>query len=653
MTALPLRRERVEAPIEALPEPRGLLRGDIGMGVLAFFAMMVASWVATGMLDTRFLTHEAIDLWFEADIARVFENMTERWSDQHRAQVHPTFTLFVLPVVHGLQTILSVDGWTATRILLAVAAGFWALGLHAVLRLTSCRRMDAFVFTLLGATSAGAMFWIAIPETHTVAALTIIAALLVVAVSAHRRVPALVEVAVGAAALGVTVTNWMAGILASWSHRPWRQALQISVNALAATVMLWAIGKKLTPSAPFFLGNPPEQVHILAPEALGPVRVISSFFMHSVVMPAIAVVDRPGAGDWPIMTVQSSVPGSAGLASLVAVVLWVVLLGVGLWSLWRDRDRPAMRLFVATFLAGQLALHLLYGNETFLYAPNFLPAFIVLVAFGALGPHRRLVVPLAALLALTNAVSNGRQWRNATRFFVDQAPYHHDYAATRAARPDDQWPDRSTFSRLSMPGTRNFDVGYVSAGGSFSPGIDQFTVSLWVRDQDRLILNSDTWQPVGTPGGTKGDSLLGRSFTPHYDVQWRPDGPRKYRMELNQRSDLPLTLMVRSIGPNSAPVRHLSWSGSMLTINRRWVIETDSSPMKVHLVDENKVDWKTSITTGSEISVVNGWAAARLEWSGPGRRHSLVVRDLLPERSIDRPLGVIPRTDRVSGQPDN
>jgi len=33
-------------------------------------------------------------------------------------------------------------------------------------------------------------------------------------------------------------------------------------------------------------------------------------------------------------------------------------------------------------------------------------------------------------------------------------------------------------------------------------------------------------------------------------------------------------------------------------------------------------------------------------------RHTLVVRDLEPERSIDRPLGVIRAMDRSTGKPD-
>jgi len=630
-------------------------RADVALAAFAFVLVVVTIWIATGFVDGRLLTHETVDVWFEADIARVVENMSDRWSNNYRAKLHPILSLVVLPVLYALRRVLSLETWTGIRVVLSVTAGLRAIGLYAVLRLTGFRRLDAGVFTLLGLTSAGAIFWFGVPETHTVASLTIILALLVVAASAGRRIPAFIEVGVGVATLGVTVTNWMAGIFASWSHRSWRQTLQISTNAFALTVILWAVGKKLAPSSTFFLGNPPEPAALLPPEALGPARVVSSFLMHTVVMPAIAIIDRPGAGEWPILAVQPSSPGSGGPLSLLAAVLWGALLLVGVWSLWRVREHRSMRLFLACFLAGQLALHLLYGNETFLYAPNFLPALIVLAAFGAMSPLRRVVVPVALLLAVTNALNNGSQWWRATRFLSDNARYHHDPRAARAARPGDFWPDAGKFTRLIVPGVRVFDQGYVSSGGSFSPGLDQFTISVWVRDADgRILGNSDELLP--SPGDTtrhvdERGQPWGLVQTAYYDVHWQPDGLRKYRMQLTARNDAHISLVVRGIGARPAPVRNLTWDGSRLTINRRWAIEGDSATMMAFLVDEKSGESQNACPTRCEIFVPDGWAAARLELSARGR-HTLVVRDLEPERSIDRPLGVIRARDHSTGKPD-
>jgi len=626
-----------------------IARGDLVIGLLAFVIVSVIAWFATGQLDARLLTTDTVDVWFEADIARVVENMSDRWSNNYRSKVHPIFSLIAVPFVYVLRTV-SLDAWTSVRVFISVMAGVWASGLFAVLRLMGCRRPDAVIFTLLGLTSASAMFWFSVPETHPMGSLTILMAMIVVAASATRRIPAVVEVAVGVATFAVTVTNWMAGILASWLHRPWRQALQITLNSFAITVLLWWVGKKVAPSSMFFLGNPPETGHIVAPEALGPVRVVTSFVMHSVVMPAIAIVDRPGAGQWPVMLTQSSWPGSAGILSLVSAVLWAGLMIVGVWSLTKVRGQRTLRLFLPAFLLGQVALHLIFGNETFLYSPNFMPALIVMAALGSLTPLRRAVIPVALLLTVTNAINNGTQWMRATRFLTDNSQYHHDPVAARAQRPGDPWPDPSVFARFNMPGLRVFDVGFWSPGGSFSPALDQFTVSVWVRDENgSLVANSDDLKPIASDvSDGEGDAEV-FAHTALYDIQWQPDGPRHYRMRLTAPDRARVSLVVRGIGARNAPVRHLSWDGSRLTINRKWVIEGDSTALAAFLVDENQAGWQQARPDAREISVPSGWAAARLERLSPGPL-TLVVRDLAPEQSIDRPLGVIP--GRTSNRPE-
>ena len=602
------------------------------------------------MLDPRLLTINTVDTWFEADIARVVENMSDRWSNNYRSKVHPIFSLIAVPFVFVLRTVMSLDAWTSVRVFISVMAGMWALGLFAVLRLMGCRRADALTFTLLGLTSASAMFWFSVPETHPMGSVTILLAMLVVAASATRVIPPLVEVAVGAATFGVTVTNWMAGILASFAHRPWRQALQIAVNSFALTVLLWWVGKKVAPSGMFFLGNPPESGHIVAPEALGPVRVVTSFLMHSVVMPAIAIVDRPGAGHWPVMLTQSSWPGSAGILSVISAVLWASLLITGVWSLRRVREQRALRLFLPAFLLGQIVLHLIFGNETFLYSPNFLPALIAMAALGSLTPLRRAVIPVALLLTVTNAINNGTQWRRATHFLSDNAAYHHDPVASRAERPGDPWPDAAVFTRFKMPGIRVFDVGFWSPGGSFSPALDQFTVSVWVRDGNgTLVANSDDVTPIVSDSSDAEGEAEVFVHTARYDIQWQPDGPRTYRMRLTAPAEARVSLVVRGIGARVAPVRHLSWDGARLTINGRWVIEGDTAALAAFLVDENQPGWQHERAARREISVTNGWAAARLERLSAAPL-TLVVRDLAPEHSIDRPLGVIP--DRSSDRPE-
>jgi hypothetical protein len=620
----------------------------VALGLLCFAAGAIATFTASGLLDVRLLEYHTMDVWFEADVPLTFRGLTDRWAFNDRAKLHPLFGLALLPPVYLLKMLGGVEPWVAVRVAYAVVAGIWLAALFALVRLIGCRRFDATLVTLLGATSAGAMFWFPIPETHTLASPTILFAMIVVAVSAHRMVPPLLEVAVSAATLGVTVTNWMAGLLATVIRRPLSQTVRISAGAFALVCILWLVQRQVIPESPFFLGKMVGGEHILPPESHGALHVMQAFLIHSVVMPAIAVVDRPGAGQWPVMLIQPSNSGSAGVWSVISTLLWGGLLGAGLWATASLRDRGRWRLYLALLLVGQLLLHLLFGNETFLYTPNFLPVVLVVGAMAALTPARRAVLVVMATLVVTNAIGNAIQWRHARDFFVTFAPYRHDYAKARAARPGDPWPTLrgGVPLRVAPEGARIFETGFATTGGGFRPGLDQFVVSFWVLDDDgRLIATSDNLPPeqVTTRLTRRADSSVAALSvaTPYYRAGWSPVGPRRWHLELTVPPGARIALAVRGVGPQRAPIRRLEWDGQRLLVNDRWSIEPSPTGVAAFLADENDPGWVSARSNLRQLSVVNGWAAARLELPRAAV-HRIVVRDTSEFGSVDRLIATLP-----------
>jgi hypothetical protein len=51
-------------------------------------------------------------------------------------------------------------------------------------------------------------------------------------------------------------------------------------------------------------------------------------------------------------------------------------------------------------------------------------------------------------------------------------------------RPEDPWPRGAGHVILSIPGSR--EAGYHEPGGSFSPGVGSFGVSIWVLEEGKL-----------------------------------------------------------------------------------------------------------------------------------------------------------------------
>jgi hypothetical protein len=99
-------------------------------------------------------------------------------------------------------------------------------------------------------------------------------------------------------------------------------------------------------------------------------------------------------------------------------VLWGALLAVTAWRLLTSRQHVPIRFVLGATLAGQVVLHLIYGEETFLYSMHVAPLLMLAAALAAASaPWRRAVLVLAAALAVFAAVNNASQLAAALAFF--------------------------------------------------------------------------------------------------------------------------------------------------------------------------------------------------------------------------------------------
>lgn len=397
---------------------------DIAIIIVLMFAAGFASYQGSQAVDPVILDEKTIVVkWFTADTMRVFANMTDRWSDHNRIKVHPLFSLLTFPPVYFLNTVLGIKAIAAVRIVIAAVASLWLGTLFLLLRLIGCQRFDATLFSLLAATSAAAVFWFVVPETYPFGSLSILFALCFVALGQYFKLSPLWYVLVSALTMSFTITNWMVGILVTVVNYSWKQALQISANAFCLVTLLWGLQKWFFPSVEFFIGDREEKKYILLSESGGPLQVIKSFVSHTMVMPATYVVNR--SNNWFGILTQASNPGSASLWGTFAVILWTALLGLGLWGLFSIRQHLKLRLVLGLALLGQLALHIVYGDETFLYSLHFAPLLIVLAALSTLTRARFLALALAGLLVISVGVNNSQQFTKSTDFLRNHALHHY------------------------------------------------------------------------------------------------------------------------------------------------------------------------------------------------------------------------------------
>jgi hypothetical protein len=382
--------------------PGQLARGDFYLSCVLAFAGACAVWYLTGLLNhiPLLVNEKADDVWFEGDVKRVFDNMTDRFSAHYRTNMHPLFSLLGLVCTKALQHLFKITPLAAVRVTLTGCAALWMAAFFHVLRLLGLRRLDSSVFTILAATSSAAMFWATVPETYLFGSLTIVIVLLVAALSERRPIPPWLDVVTAAAALSMLVTNWMYALASMWTRRRLRDVIQLASNSFMVVVVLWGIEKFLARSAEFFLGY---HEHVVRPVAA---QVIPVFFLDSMVMPDVQVVANDSPSLWPKFSVQGAHTWHLTHWGVVALAAWISLLVMGVWSACTMASLQRFRLLLALAIAGQLLLHLLYGNETFLYVLDFMPTLVLLAALTTLGRLRWFALAAAGVAIVTCALHN-------------------------------------------------------------------------------------------------------------------------------------------------------------------------------------------------------------------------------------------------------
>jgi hypothetical protein len=382
--------------------------------ILIIFAFAVISGCFSFLLLQRLDPAILNDTWFEADIPRVFDSMTSRTGNHYRTKVHPLFSLIAYPPVFGLKLVFGVSPRMAVNIVITAVAMLWISSFYLLLRLIRCHRLDAILFTLLMITSATAMCWTVVPETYIFGSLSILLALITTAISQRYEIPSWWYTAISSLTMSFTITNWMAGIFATFIKYHWKRALQITVNAFCAVVILWGVQKYIFPTATFFLGDKEEIEYVNNPHTGGPLHIMRSFFFHTMIIPQINISYRyePPV---PILITQPSPIGSASTWGLIAVFVWIILLGLGLKSLFFLDQATQFRKVLALTLLGQFALHMLYGDETFLYSLHYGPLLVLVASLTTLTRDRIKALVLVVLLLITAGVNNAHQLGEATK----------------------------------------------------------------------------------------------------------------------------------------------------------------------------------------------------------------------------------------------
>jgi hypothetical protein len=397
----------------------GLNRADAALSaIFAAIAVAIGIW-GFAVLGHALQTAASFNLWFQADSPRVIENLTDRHSNHYRTSVHPAASILLTPIVIALHSI-GIPALPACEALILTAAAVCGGGFYIALRLLGLPKLAASVFAALYLSSAAFIYWYSQIELNAVGGATIVLALLALAYG--RTKSELWWVLVSAATLSITITNWSIGLAATLVRWPLKKTLAISVAALA-TVILLSLAQSLTfwHAAWFFrVGAVTAEARWSALSSVHeelptdrPLMNMRSLFLTTMVAPDPVVEVQDGDK----VVTNQDVPATTGTPyAIAAAIAWAALLGCGLigavGGLRTDLRRPVVA-GLGLMLLGQMVLHSVYGNPTFLYAPHFLPLLVALAALSWFTPVRWPALGLAVMVCAAGGVSNVQTFRSA------------------------------------------------------------------------------------------------------------------------------------------------------------------------------------------------------------------------------------------------
>lgn len=382
---------------------------------LSLFAGAV-SMTFSGMMGKKVTDRDFLDLWFDADIPWVYDNMSNLDSI-HRTKRHPLFSIVTWPVVKAL-SIAGLSNLLAVRIVLAVIAALWIATVYTIIVLTTRSCFDALTFSMLSIASASFLFWASVPETWLLGSLSILLALLLIAAKDHIKYIKSASFLVSLLTLGITITNWMAGIVATFSLNGLRKGMRITLTVFFIILTLSVIQKMLLRTDGLFLKQGFARAYVRSP--MGEVSDKSrAVFWHSIIMPEISIRDvvHPDGAVMKTMSVQRASAGSGTAVGALAVILWNALLALGVYGFFSSKSCTIFRICFGAILFGQLLLYSVIDVEMFVYAAHYSVLLVLLSSWATATRWRTLALVLTWVLIVLASINNWKLFLVACKMY--------------------------------------------------------------------------------------------------------------------------------------------------------------------------------------------------------------------------------------------
>lgn len=417
---------------------------------LAIFSAYLASKIPLAVLRLD-------DNFFGSDINRVVGHMTNLSAQQSRLWVHPLFLIMFMPLGLGLMEI-SFSDLQACLILVAASASATGAFLYLTCRNLGLAIRHALLIVALFASSSSFMFWWSIPETFPFAGASLaylyllasqpsrecrgwtkldiagllafsllsavaifikgfpsgfevagVAILLLLVVTARTVPGALSWFIAGLFAIGITLSNWFAALIATFLCRRFRDFVVLSGVTFLAASWLAIAQNKWSTKAPIFYYSLKPSKHSGVQSELGPRKQLKvDTLTHITFYTMVSPLPQPRLEPKENKLVVGSPPVRDGIFGPDGWMhaIWLALLSLGVLAAVLRREIRPFGLSLAGFMGFNWVLHSQYGDDTFLYATHFVVPLTLLAALAMTNKWRDLVAVLCAVFVAASFSTN-------------------------------------------------------------------------------------------------------------------------------------------------------------------------------------------------------------------------------------------------------
>jgi hypothetical protein len=365
---------------------------------LAFFLV----YLYFGLQLNR-LSNAQVDNLFEADVASWMRRISGPGEKDFVMRGPHPFAYFVFRPFGWLLNLITKDPALSAILLNTFAGGMCVFLAWLLIKRRFQSGIYAFLIAGLLGLSTSHFFFGSVVETYIFSAWSLILFFLLLEADRRSLFPLILA---GALTFGITITNFIQNGIGFIVHRPrWREIFRFFAWAVSLSVILSILHAAMYPSSKlFFLSSSTKNeeqffngiLEMPAWRATGRIIFLArTVFLYTVIAPEVFVL-RDEVGSYiPEFRFFKLVPGTMsysgyeGLGAALVLIWGILLFTAGLMFLWNlIRTRKAgMMLAFALCVLFNVVLHIDYGQELFLYSPDWAFALIFFVAFG-LAPFR-------------------------------------------------------------------------------------------------------------------------------------------------------------------------------------------------------------------------------------------------------------------------